>query len=168
MNEKPSRHFRATPNWDFRSHGPESNHKEAGAKDVTISHWHQALIFTLAHFILQSSLSADNVSPVLHSVFILETGSCSVVQAVLKLTILLPQPLECWDYRCAHCTGFNQCLQRRLKLREVQQLAQSFPANLGLQASEKYLPMSVSTVGISESLGSLKVIYDQKGGKKQI
>lgn len=38
------------------------------------------------------------------------------------------------------------------------------PANLGLRASEKCLAMSTSIVGISESLGSLRVIFDQKGG----
>jgi hypothetical protein len=37
-----------------------------------------------------------------HSVFILyfETGSHSVTQANLELSILLPQPPKCWDYRC--------------------------------------------------------------------
>jgi hypothetical protein len=28
-----------------------------------------------------------------------ETGSCCVAQADLKLSILLPQPSECWDHR---------------------------------------------------------------------
>lgn len=39
------------------------------------------------------------------------------------------------------------------------------PTNLGLRASEKCLAMSASIVGISESLGSLRVIFDQKGGE---
>jgi hypothetical protein len=30
-----------------------------------------------------------------------ETGSHYVSQAGLELTVLLPQPPECWDYRCA-------------------------------------------------------------------
>jgi hypothetical protein len=30
-----------------------------------------------------------------------ETGSHYAAQADLKLEILLPQPPECWDYRCA-------------------------------------------------------------------
>jgi hypothetical protein len=33
--------------------------------------------------------------------FVFKTGSHYVVQTDLKLKILLPQPPECWDYRCA-------------------------------------------------------------------
>jgi hypothetical protein len=33
-----------------------------------------------------------------------ETGSCHLAQAGLELSILLPQPLKCWNYRCEHQT----------------------------------------------------------------
>jgi hypothetical protein len=37
----------------------------------------------------------------------LDTGFCYVAQAVLKLSILLPQHLECWDFRCVPlCRSF--------------------------------------------------------------
>jgi hypothetical protein len=29
------------------------------------------------------------------------TRSCYIAQAILELEIFLPQPQECWDYRCA-------------------------------------------------------------------
>jgi hypothetical protein len=32
--------------------------------------------------------------------FFFESGSYYVAQVVLKLKILLPQSLECWDYMC--------------------------------------------------------------------
>jgi hypothetical protein len=34
----------------------------------------------------------------------LEAGSHYVAQAGLKLTVLLPWPLKCWDYRCVPST----------------------------------------------------------------
>jgi hypothetical protein len=39
-----------------------------------------------------------------------ETRSCCVAQPGFELTILLPQPPECWDYRCVATTpGLTSC-----------------------------------------------------------
>jgi hypothetical protein len=39
-----------------------------------------------------------------------ETGSPYVAQAGLKFMILLPQPPECWDYRCVAPHPFSQLI----------------------------------------------------------
>jgi hypothetical protein len=41
--------------------------------------------------------------------FLSLAGSCSVAKAGLELVILLPQPPECWDYRCAPPHPENFC-----------------------------------------------------------
>jgi hypothetical protein len=39
------------------------------------------------------------ISFLLLFVCLFERGSCNVSQTGLELTIILPQPLKCWDYR---------------------------------------------------------------------
>jgi hypothetical protein len=46
------------------------------------------------------SICTENVQ-IFFFLRIVETGSLYVVQGGLELAILLPQPPECWDYRCA-------------------------------------------------------------------
>jgi hypothetical protein len=41
------------------------------------------------------------MTDVLKAIFFLETRSHYMVQVALELEIFLPQPPECWDYRCA-------------------------------------------------------------------
>jgi hypothetical protein len=42
-----------------------------------------------------------------------ETGPRYVTQAGLELVIPLPQPLECWDYRCCTMPSFSERLKKK-------------------------------------------------------
>jgi hypothetical protein len=55
---------------------------------------------------------------VLFFFFFLKTRAHYIAQVGLKLAILLPQPPECWDYRCAppSCVLENKYVHRRKKI----------------------------------------------------
>jgi hypothetical protein len=55
------------------------------------------LSFLLVHISSSLPLLLSYFRPLL-SFFFLETGSCQVAQAGLKLAVLVPQSPECWDY----------------------------------------------------------------------
>lgn len=51
---------------------------------------------------MDKKIEALNIISVIFRLVLLyfETGSCYLVQPGLELVILLPLPVECWDYRC--------------------------------------------------------------------
>jgi hypothetical protein len=94
----------ATPKTRYPS--PHVSEKPA----VSCGHWvfspaEETRLGLLAVFLVWQNWNSDYLS---HSVFFIfcfcffETGSHEgLVQMSLEFTILLPQPPECWDYRCA-------------------------------------------------------------------
>jgi hypothetical protein len=47
-----------------------------------------------------------------------ETGSCCVSQVGLNLMILLPQPAECWNYRCVASDSFY-CMKKQFIIQRL-------------------------------------------------